>query len=197
MVCRHHHRTSVPRGMRSTNTCVMSTVFACPYLHFSHTPHTHTRVMLHQRVLPATKVVTAFCDHYRSGSNSSAKGVILRALNVMRLKADSLQPSDYLRRYLHAHDSWKSFKPTLLVCPTQRHHAVACACCLIVACCLSTPPPLAPFLLLLAAARDSPPAGSSLYRAHNGRHERPRWLLLWRHGAARAEPQGGDTGGSD
>ena len=93
------------------------------------------------RSIRSRTVVTAFCDHYRSGSNSSAKGVILRALNVMRLKADSLQPSDYLRRYLHAHDSWKSFKPTLLVCPTQRHHAFACACCLIVACCLSTPPP--------------------------------------------------------
>ena len=69
-----------------------------------------------QVVLPASRAVSAFVEHLSSGPNSSAKGPIIRMLNILRLKADSLPPTSWLRQYLKSHDQWRNFKSRLLVC---------------------------------------------------------------------------------
>ena len=68
-----------------------------------------------QSFLPASGAVPSFIEHYRSGPNSSAKGTIVKMLNVLRLKVDSLPPTEWLRQYLRSLDVWTKFVPDLRV----------------------------------------------------------------------------------
>jgi hypothetical protein len=59
------------------------------------------------------KFLTKMLAHYESPELSDARGFILLLLNTMRLKADLLEPSSYLRHFLTSHDLWRQFVPTL------------------------------------------------------------------------------------
>lgn len=67
-----------------------------------------------QVCLPASTAISSFIEHYRSGPNSSAKGTILKMLNVLRLKVDSLPPTEWLRQHVRHHDGWQKFLPELI-----------------------------------------------------------------------------------
>lgn len=41
------------------------------------------------------------------------RGYVLQLCNAIRLQADTLPPTDFLRNYLNSHEQWRNFLGTL------------------------------------------------------------------------------------
>ena len=79
-----------------------------------------------QVCLPASTAISSFIEHYRSGPNSSAKGTILKMLNVLRLKVGH---SPAVAVCWHGHCTWKDADACVAPGGFTTAHGVAPAAC--------------------------------------------------------------------
>ena len=72
-----------------------------------------------QALLGDCKLITSLIHHWRNRNSStdktSAGGVVLACLNVIRLQAQAIKPDAYLRNFIGTHQLWNEFLPELLV----------------------------------------------------------------------------------
>eukprot|EP00762_Andalucia_godoyi_P002032 ANDGO_02510.mRNA.1 hypothetical protein SDRG_09426 len=88
-------------------------LFLVRFTHLLTTAVHENHVQTLKTVLANCKFLSRAVRHYAEIAKTDTRGCVVQLFNLMRLRADTMSPTQFLRNYLVTHNQWREFLPIL------------------------------------------------------------------------------------